>query len=158
MAWAMSRLVSPLALPDWIPTSTSPLSRCRPGQASGSTVAIVTSSGAPSGALPAAKRTVAVAAGTISRIATQSVSLARPSNGRATNGAGSGRAERSVRSARGRRDALPMRATLVAGQWSSERGRQRGEGQHVLGAFEPHRRDEHGGDPVAGEASEAGRV
>ena len=122
MAWAMSRLVSPLALPDWMPTSTSPVSRCRPGQASGSTVAIVTSSGHRPRTAPLARRTVAVAAGTISRIATQSVSLGSPSKGRATNGAGAGREDWSARSRRGLRDALPMAATLVAAAYARRAG------------------------------------
>ena len=46
---ARSREASPLALPDWVPMSTVPSARCRPGQAIGSTVATVTSLGAPSG-------------------------------------------------------------------------------------------------------------
>src|SRR6478735_208433 len=135
-----------------MPTSTSPFSRCRPGQASGSTVAMVTSSGAPSGALPLANRTVAVAAGTISRIATQSVSPGRPSKGRATKGAGAGRVVRSARAPRGRREALPMRATLVAARVGSrQRGRERPEGDHVVGAAEVERGEEDGRDAGVGE-------
>src|SRR5687768_8772065 len=78
---------------------------------------MVTSSGAPSGACPLANRTVAVAAGRISRIATQSVSPVSPSKGRETNGAGSTCERRlvpwSVAPCLRRRDALPMAQTLV---------------------------------------------
>ena len=70
---------------------TVPSARCRPGHAIGSTVATVTSLGAPSGTCSGRTETVAVAAGRISRKATQSVSPSSPSNGRRSNGAGFGR-------------------------------------------------------------------
>ena len=62
----------------------------------GSTVATVTSSGAPSGTCSGRTLTTAVAAGRISRRATQSVSPARPSNGRRSKGTGPGRERREV--------------------------------------------------------------
>ena len=110
---ARSREASPEIEPDCVPTKTVPSARCSPGQASGSTVAMVAPAGAPSGACPFAKVTVAVADGRISRIATQSVSPGRPSNGRATNGAGSTRVVAEPWSAPlRRREALPMPTTL----------------------------------------------
>ena len=55
------------------------------------TEAVRTSLGAPSGTCSGRTVTTAVAAGRISRRATQSVSPASPSNGRRSNGAGVGR-------------------------------------------------------------------
>ena len=93
---ARSREASPLELPDWVPMSTDPSARCRPGHAIGSTVATTTSCGAPSGTKASATRTLAVAAGRISRTATQSVSPASPWNGRRSKGAAAGRERRSA--------------------------------------------------------------
>ena len=93
---------------------TAPSARRRPAHPSGRTVATVALRGPAAAPTPSAKVTVAVAAGTTSRIATQSVSPVRPSKGLAANGGGA--AERSlVRVCRTlslpvlrRLDALPM--------------------------------------------------
>ena len=77
-AAARSRLASPLVPPDWVATNSCPSLRCRAGQAIGSTVQTV------AGSWFATSLTAAVAAGTISRSATHSVSAGSPSKGRAT--------------------------------------------------------------------------
>ena len=51
-----------------------------------------------------------------------------------------------------------MRATLVAGPGSAERGRERGERQHVVRSVEPHRGDERRRDTPLCEAGESGGV
>lgn len=70
-------------------TSTWPSGRRSAGHAIGSTVQNVATSGAPSGipGAPSTSGSVMVAAGTISRRATRSVSARKPANGRATYGA-----------------------------------------------------------------------
>ena len=111
----MSRLASPLVTLDWVAAKISPPVRCSAGHASGSTVATVAGAAAPP--VPSAVTdTGAVAAGRISRSATHSVSLGRPSKGRATNGAAAGPEGRSVVRRVRRRLALPMPGTLVAGR------------------------------------------
>ena len=84
----MSRLASPLVDPDWSATMTAPSARRRPDQDSGNTVATVAVWGAVSATDPALNVTFAVAAGTTSRMATQSVSPVIPSKGLATKAAG----------------------------------------------------------------------
>ena len=114
--WATSRLASPVVEPAWSATMTAPSMRRSPDQAIGNIVATVAVWGRSAATIPAANVTVAVAAGTTSRIATQSVSPVSPSKGLATNGAGP--ADRSlvrfsrtcVLSAVRRLDALPMEA------------------------------------------------
>ena len=84
----MSRLASPLVEPDWSATMTAPSARRRPDQASGKTVATVAVWGPVAATAPGLNVTVAVAAGTTSRMATQSVSPVSPSKGLATKAAG----------------------------------------------------------------------
>ena len=76
----MSRLGSPEPPCVCMPTSSAPSGRWSAAHAIGSIVATVTSSAPYSPVV----RTAAVAAGTTSRIATQSPSCARPENGRLT--------------------------------------------------------------------------
>jgi hypothetical protein len=76
----MSRLTSSEEVCIWTPSRISPFARTSAGVPPGSTLARVTSR-------PSVVRSVAVAAGTSSRSATQSASPGSPSNGRVTGGA-----------------------------------------------------------------------
>ena len=91
-AAAMSRLASPEPPRTCRPTYTSPSVRTSAGQASGRTVASVT---VAAGRAPRAGVSGAVAAGTISRSATQSASPVQPG-------------ERSVDQVRARRATRPV--------------------------------------------------